>query len=70
MQPRMHHPHVPPVPWHRQSDAASSVSGVSSLWRRSSANVGHHIKRLGEAEATVTAQLFRGHGTPALYGFA
>lgn len=49
-----------------QSDAASSVSGASSLWRRSSARVGYHVKRLsgsgingsttlGEAEVIVTA---------------
>src|ERR1700679_1093047 len=61
-------PPVPPVPWHRQSDAASSVSGASSLWRRSNAHVGHHVKQLGEAEATVNAQLFHGDGTSALYG--
>src|SRR6266481_3888336 len=28
-----------------QSDAASSVSGAGSIWRRSSARVGYHVKR-------------------------
>ncbi|KAH9973298.1 hypothetical protein BGW80DRAFT_1459189 [Lactifluus volemus] len=47
-----------------QSDAASSASGTTSLWRRSSARLGHHVKRLsgsqsstalGELDAAVTA---------------
>ncbi|KAH9970991.1 hypothetical protein BGW80DRAFT_1446673 [Lactifluus volemus] len=47
-----------------QSDAASSVSGTTPLWRRSSARLGHHVKRLsgsqrstalGELDAAVTA---------------
>jgi ubiquitin carboxyl-terminal hydrolase 9/13 len=45
-----------------QSDAASSTSGGTSLWRRSSARLGYHVKRLsatyssttlGEPDATV-----------------
>jgi hypothetical protein len=48
-----------------QSDAVPSVLGASSLWRRSSARVGYHVKRLsggansstalGEADGTATA---------------
>ncbi|KAI9510768.1 hypothetical protein F5148DRAFT_507705 [Russula earlei] len=47
-----------------QSDGASSVSGASSVWRRGSARVGHHVKRLsatysntalGEADGTAAA---------------
>jgi hypothetical protein len=35
-----------------QSDGASSVSGASSLWRRSSARVGHHVRRLSATHST------------------
>jgi len=37
-----------------QSDGASSVSGASSLWRRSSARVGNQVKRLSATYSTAT----------------
>ena len=37
-----------------QSDAPSSVSGASSLWRRGSARVGYHVKRLSATHSTTT----------------
>ncbi|KAI0253301.1 hypothetical protein BJV78DRAFT_1195724 [Lactifluus subvellereus] len=37
-----------------QSDAASSVSGTTSLWRRSSARLGYHAKRLSATYSSTT----------------
>ena len=40
-----------------QSDGTSSVSGANSLWRRSSARVGYHVKRLSGSGANGSTML-------------
>ncbi|KAI9432087.1 hypothetical protein H4582DRAFT_1999023 [Lactarius indigo] len=47
-----------------QSDAGSSVSGASSLWRRSSARLGYHVKRLSATYSTTTLGELDGTGSP------
>lgn len=47
-----------------QSDAGSSVSGASSLWRRSSARLGYHVKRLSATYSTSTLGELDTAGSP------
>lgn len=47
-----------------QSDVGSSASGASSLWRRSSARLGYHVKRLSATYSSTTLGEFDAVGFP------
>lgn len=51
-----------------QSDAGSSASGASSLWRRSSARLGHHVKRPSATYSSTTLGEFDAASPPPVPG--